>query len=293
MSLCQTGILLPIPKQARYLTFSIQDFEMLRTCLSELAQMCDGKTIVVGLGQSLLSALDIELHGMRVFPAMANQGLDVPSTSAALWCWLRGNDRGELYHLTKTLEEVLAPGFLLDGIVDAFEYKDARDLGGYEDGTENPKGEDAEAAALVSGQGVGMDGSSFVAVQQWLHDLEYFRSLAEEEQDDVFGRHFADNEEFDEAPESAHVKRTAQEDFEPPAFMLRRSMPWVENAEAGLVFVAFGKSFNAFEAVLKRMLGLEDKITDALFTFTRPISGAYYWCPPMKAGKLDLSRFGV
>ena len=34
------------------------------------------------------------------------------------------------------------------------------------------------------------------------------------------------DEEIDEAPETSHVKRTAQEDFEPPAFMLRRSMPW-------------------------------------------------------------------
>lgn len=293
MSLYQAGILMPIPKQARYLTFSIQDVEMLSTCLNEMSELCDGKSIVVGLGQSLLSALNIDLPGMRVFPALANQGLDVPSTSAALWCWLRGNDRGELYHQTKVLEDTLGSGFVLDSVVDAFEYKDSRDLSGYEDGTENPEGDDAEAAAFVVGQGEGMDGSSFVAVQQWLHDLEYFNLLPESEQDDVFGRHIADNEEFEEAPESAHVKRTAQEDYEPPAFMVRRSMPWVENADAGLVFVAFGKSFNAYEAVLKRMLGLEDKITDALFTFTRPITGSYFWCPPMKAGKLDLSKLGI
>ena len=266
---------------------------MLGTCLAELAQMCDGKGIVAGLGQSLLSVLDIQIPGMRVFPAMANQGIEIPSTSAALWCWLRGNDRGELYYRTKELEDILAPGFLLDNIVDAFQYKDSRDLSGYEDGTENPKGEDAQAAALVSGQGAGMDGSSFVAVQQWLHDLDYFRTMTETEQDDVFGRHIADNEEFDEAPESAHVKRTAQESYEPPAFVLRRSMPWVENADAGLMFVAFGKSFNAYEAILNRMMGLEDKITDAMFSFTRPITGAYYWCPPMKAGKLDLSKLGI
>jgi len=289
----QTGIMLPIPKQARYLTFTIQDQEMLQTCLTELAQMCDGKSIMVGLGQSVLSALEVQIPGMRVFPAMANQGIEIPSTSAAIWCWLRGNDRGELYYRTKELEDVLAPGFYLDNVVDAFEYKDSRDLSGYEDGTENPKGDAAVATALVSGQGTGMDGSSFVAVQQWLHDLDYFRSLAVAEQDDIVGRHIADNEEFDEAPESAHVKRTAQESYEPPAFMVRRSMPWVENADAGLMFVAFGRSFNAFEAILHRMVGMEDKITDAMFSFTRPITGAYFWCPPMKADRLDLSKLGI
>ncbi len=289
----QTGITLPIPEQARYLTFTIQEQDMLKTCLSELAQVCDGKGIVVGLGQSVLSALELQIPGMRVFPAMANQGIEVPSTSAALWCWLRGTDRGELYYRAKELEEVLAPAFILDNIVDAFEYRDARDLSGYEDGTENPKGNAAMEAALVSGQGAGMDGSSFVAVQQWLHDLDYFRSLEEAEQDDIIGRHVADNEEFDEAPESAHVKRTAQESYEPPAFIVRRSMPWVENADAGLMFVAFGRSFNAYEAILNRMIGVEDNITDAMFSFTRPISGAYFWCPPIKSDRLDLSVLGI
>jgi len=117
--------------------------------------------------------------------------------------------------------------------------------------------------------------------------------MTTKQQDDSIGRHVSDNEEFDEAPESAHVKRAAQESFEPEAFMLRRSMPWAEGMNAGLVFVAFGHSFDAFEAVLNRMLGKDDSISDALFEFTRPVSGAYFWCPPLKAGKLDLSVLGL
>lgn len=293
MTYNQPAILSPIPKQARYLSFSIEEHDMLRTCLDELTQICDGKSMVVGLGRSLVTALGADIPGLHVFPAMANQAIDLPSTPSALWCWLRGGERGELYYRTQEIEDILAPAFRLDDIIEAFEYKDSRDLSGYEDGTENPKGDDAEAAALVSGQGAGMDGSSFVAVQQWLHDLPHFQAMSEEEQDNIIGRHMSDNEEFEEAPESAHVKRAAQESYEPSAFMLRRSMPWVENNGAGLVFVAFGKSFNAFEAILNRMTGMEDNVSDALFIFTRPISGAYYWCPPMKAGKLDLSKLGI
>ena len=59
---------------------------------------------------------------------------------------------------------------------------------------------------------------------------------------------------------------------------------------AGLVFVAFGRSLDAFEAQLRRMVGAEDGITDALFNFTRPVTGACFWCPPVKRGRLDLSR---
>jgi len=59
------------------------------------------------------------------------------------------------------------------------------------------------------------------------------------------------------------------------------------------MFVAFGCSFYAFDAQLKRMIGAEDGITDGLFRFTRPISGSYFWCPPVENGKLDLSAIGL
>ena len=70
-------------------------------------------------------------------------------------------------------------------------------------------------------------------------------------------------------------------------------MPWADTTQAGLVFVAFGKSLDAFDAQLKRMAGAEDGIVDALFTFTRPVTGAYYWCPPVRGNKLDLRAIGL
>jgi len=114
-------------------------------------------------------------------------------------------------------------------------------------------------------------------------------ALTTSEADNSIGRRLSDNVELADAPESAHVKRTAQESFDPEAFMLRRSMPWsIPESEGGLFFVAFGKSFDAFEAQLARMIGDEDGISDALFQFTRPVSGSYFWCPPMDDGRLDL-----
>jgi putative iron-dependent peroxidase len=29
---------------------------------------------------------------------------------------------------------------------------------------------------------------------------------------------------------------------------------------------------------------------DGLFTFSRPVTGGYYWCPPVARGRLDLRR---
>ena len=89
------------------------------------------------------------------------------------------------------------------------------------------------------------------------------------------------------------MKRAAQESYDPPAFMVRRSMPWATEAAQGLEFIAYGASLDAYEHVLRRMLGLEDGVVDALFSFSRPITGGYYWCPPVTDARLDLRALGV
>ena len=50
----------------------------------------------------------------------------------------------------------------------------------------------------------------------------------------------------------------------------------------------FGKSLDAFEVQLRRMVGLDDGIPDAPFSFSQPANGACYWCPPVKNEQLDL-----
>lgn len=293
MNITQKGILSEENHLARYMSFNLVDVEAANDCLVELKKHVNGDSIVVGFGLSLISAFGVEINAMHNMPVSSVAGIDVPSTPSALWLWLRGNDRGELFHRSRMLEELLVSAFELTDVIESFQYDNSRDLSGYEDGTENPKDDDAINAAIVKGQGKGMDGSSFVAVQQWLHDFDMLDSMTEEEKDNSIGRHMSDNEEFDEAPEFAHVKRAAQESFDPEAFILRHSMPWAEGMNAGLMFVAFGKSFDAFEAIMKRMLGQEDNIQDAIFNFTKPIMGSYYWCPPMKNGQLDLSKLAI
>lgn len=286
MSQYQAGILEAVPPQAQHLFFALESAADLPAAIDRLTNLVDGTSTVVGFGESLVQALGREVAGLRVFPALSGNGVDIPSSQHALWCWLRGGDRGELLHRSRRIEAALAPALRLVQKTDAFRYDGGRDLTGYEDGTENPEGEDAIAAAIVA---EGADaGSSCVAVQHWVHDLDGFDALQPEERDNIMGRRRSDNEELDDAPQSAHVKRTAQESFTPEAFVLRRSMPWSDGAQAGLLFVAFGHSFDAFEAQLRRMVGLEDGIADGLFRFTRPTSGGYYWCPPLREGRLAL-----
>lgn len=278
----QPGILQPLPPLSRYLVFALEPDTDVAAGLKTLVELVDGDATVAGIGEAPLSAIGRSAAGLRPFPPLAGPGVSIPSTPAALWLWLRGDDRGELLLRSRHIEQALAPAFHLVETWDGFKHGSGRDLSGYEDGTENPEGEEAVAAAIAA------DGASLVAVQRWEHNFSRFEAMQPEERDHCIGRRRSDNEELDDAPESAHVKRTAQESFDPEAFVVRRSMPWADASAAGLMFVAFGHSLDAFEAQMRRMVGLDDGIVDALFRFTRPLSGAYFWCPPVKGGKLQL-----
>jgi putative iron-dependent peroxidase len=293
MSASQAGILAPLPGLSRYLEFGAAPGSDPRPVLCDLAALTVGQDVVVGFGPGLARGLGHTIEGLRVFPAVSGPGCEVPSTQADLWVWVRGGDRGRIVHLARWYAWLVRPAFRCDRVVDGFKYDRGLDLTGYEDGTENPDGDDAVDAAILQGAGPGLDGSSFAAVQQWVHDLDRFEAMAERERDDIIGRRSSDNAELEDAPDSAHVKRTAQESFDPEAFVVRRSMPWADATGEGLMFVAFGRSPDAFEAQLRRMTGQEDQVTDGLFRFTRPISGSYFWCPPISDSRLDLSALGL
>ncbi|MFF5864320.1 Dyp-type peroxidase [Pseudomonas sp. NPDC012596] len=285
----QQGLLAtPVPGQARHLFFTLHMPQALPGALDALLPHVDGQRLIVGIGAPLAKALGREVPGLRPFPQL-DAAVENPSTQHALWLWLRGDERGDLLLQAQALEQALAPALRLADSVDGFLHRGGHDLTGYEDGTENPVDQAAVEAAIVATEQPGLAGSSFAAFQLWKHDLEYFKSLPQVDQDNIIGRRLSDNEELDDAPESAHVKRTAQESFAPEAFMVRRSVAWADSRGAGLAFVALGHSFDAFEVQLKRMSGLEDGIIDGLYRFSRPLTGGFYWCPPMTAKSLDLS----
>lgn len=267
----QPGILPDVPDYSCYLEFASRDDAA--AALAILAAVKVDEHAVIGLGQPLLRAAGKSVAGLTAFPELPATHVAAPATQLDLWIWCRGATATEVDDRAQQLLAQLQSSFKLVNKVAGFKHDGGRDLTGYEDGTENPEGDAAVQAAIAAG-------ASFVAVQKWQHDLQLFEGLSREEQDNIFGRHKDSNEEFD-APESAHVKRTAQEDFDPEAFVLRRSSPWRDGDDCGLMFVAFGSSFYAFEAQMKRMMGLDDDIVDGVFTYSKALTGGYYWCPPV------------
>ncbi len=286
--LAQPAILAPIPPCGRSLVFRVAGDGDPKAALAGLTQRFDPAWGALGLGEPLLRLFDRTVPGLRSFPALAGPGIAVPSTQQALWLNLCGVDRSQVFDRGEAALGLLAGGFVLEDAVDTFRYAEGRDLTGYLDGTANPTGDAAIVAALL-GEGAGLAGSSFVAVQRWVHDLARFRGHSEAERDAMIGRAHADNEELEAAPAAAHVKRAEQENYDPPAFLVRRAMPWSGPRASGSEFVAYGATLDAYERILRRMTGAEDGIVDALFSFSRPVTGGYYWCPPLAGGRFDLS----
>lgn len=292
MARCQPTILAPVPKVGTVLVFDLEPGADPRPALDVLRPLPAQEGVLVGFGQPFALAMGRHVEGLRGFCATSGAGVAFPSIQGALWIAIGGEERGEVLDRALAIRRQLR-GFRLLEEVDTFRYRGGRDLTGYEDGTENPKGDAALDAALIKGDAPGVGGGSFVAVQRYVHDLERFVGFDPAARDAIIGRSFDTNEEIPDAVSSAHVKRSAQESFDPPAFMLRRSMPWGTVSEHGLYFVAFVSELDKFERVLRRMAGLEDGIVDGLLSITRAVSGGYYFCPPIVGGELDLRAFGV
>jgi len=281
----QPAILAKVPEQGTFLVLELTHPAAASAVLEAVGRLPVSDDLVIGVGEPLVCGAGKSLPGLRTFPALSAPGIGVPSTQGALFVFLSGGDGGQRIARARALVAALGEVRIVEDLA-AFCHDGGRDLTGYEDGTENPEERKEEVALVPDGPAAK---GSYVAFQRWVHDLGAFARQAPAEQDHTIGRSRATNEELDDAPPAAHVKRAAQESFSPEAFMLRRSMPWGSATEHGLAFVAYGASLDPFEAVLRRMCGLEDGIPDALFTFTRPRSGGYYFCPPRKGQHLDLT----
>lgn len=287
----QPAVLLPPPARGRVLTLRRRLGAELRAATARLAAGFDPAWGAFGLGSPLTRALGVELPGLRPFPSL-DAPFEIPVTQGDLWISLRGADSTELFDRGEAVAALLGADFAIEDAKETFFYAGGRDLTGYEDGTANPPAEEAEAVAICGTDGP-LTGSSFVAVQRWVHDLSAFRRHSEAERDAMIGRRHADNEEIEDAPESSHVKRTAQELYTPEAFMMRRSQPFADASECGLEFIAYCRTLDAFERMMRHMAGLDDGVSDALFDFSRPTRSGYYWIPPVRDDRLDLTAIGI
>ncbi len=283
----QPGIIAPITDHAIFIEYGIINAKAVSESLEALSEELKDSQHIVGIGSPAVEVLNSKVPGLNRFP-LYSKSFDLPVTQQALFVVLQGDELAPLDDLYDTINKIVSGGFALADKTRGYKHQEGRDLTGYEYGTANPSGEESTSAAIVSKGRKHLNGSSFVSIQRWVHNFHTFNLMIREEQDKRIGRYQSTNQKFN-APKYAHVVKTAQESFDLPAHLLRRSMPWSDDRGRGLYFVAFSSSLRVFDTYMKSMIGFKDDIIDGLFDFTMPATGANYWCPPIKDGKLDFS----
>jgi len=167
--------------------------------------------------------------------------------------------------------------------VHGFQYLDSRDLTGFIDGTQNPRGAKARAAAALIGRvDAAFAGGSYVFTQRYVHDLARWSALPVGEQEAAVGRRKRDSKELSAKakPPTAHIARVVIEENGAELEIVRHSFPYGNTSECGLFFIAYTRDLAIPERMLERMLGASgDGLHDRLMDFTRAVSGATFFAP--------------
>ena len=267
------------------------DTEPLQLALEFAAPGLDAAGLAAVLGA--LGGDGVLALGARAYRRLGGEAAvaDMPALEGAantprdLLVWLQGPRRDRHFDTARAVERALGGGCALE--VAGFVYRDSRDLTGFVDGTANPKGAAARAAALVP-EGAPGAGGSHVLTQKWRHDIAAFGALPVAEQERTIGRTKADSIELagDAMPADSHVSRVDARRGGVPQTLYRRSFPYGGLAEHGLYFLAFACEAARFELLLRRMFGAaEDGIRDRLANFSAALSGAFWFAPSV--GELD------
>jgi len=223
---------------------------------------------------------------LKTFPSMNNDDNSAPSSNIDIYIEIR-SDRADVNHIVcSKVCLLLADSVELVEQVQAFRFLDGRDLTGFVDGTENPQGMHRRKVALVQEcDDEIFSNGSYLHIQRYRHNLTLWRSLKDEEQEDIFGRTKLDNVEYksEDKPLTAHTKRTNLKDENGNTIeILRQSMPYGDVKQQGLFFVSYCHSPKPFEMLLKSMIhGDEHGNVDHLLKYTQAETGAAFFAPSL------------
>jgi putative iron-dependent peroxidase len=168
--------------------------------------------------------------------------------------------------------------------VHGFRYFDDRDLMGFVDGTENPRGAAVADAVLIGDEDTEFAGGSYVIVQKYLHDLDAWNALSTEAQERIIGRTKLSDIELDDSvkPTSAHNALTTIVDNGKEIKILRDNMPFGRpgHGEFGTYFIGYSRSPRTIEQMLENMfIGRPPGNYDRLLDFSRAVTGNLFFVP--------------
>jgi putative iron-dependent peroxidase len=295
------AVLTPITEAAIFLTLTVDSGgeDGVRDLLADVSglrrsvgfRIPEGElTCVVGIGAALWDRLfgeprPAELHP---FPEFNGARHSAPSTPGDLLFHLRSHRLDLCFELAQRLTERLRGYAAVVDEVHGFRSFDDRDLLGFVDGTENPEGDAAGAAALIGDEDPQFAGGSYVVVQKYVHDLDAWDALPVPEQERVIGRtKLSDLELADDIkPSNSHVAlNTIVDEDGVQQQILRFNMPFgsVGDREFGTYFIGYARSPDVIVEMLTNMfIGKPPGNYDRVLDFSTAVTGNLFYVPTVE-----------
>ncbi|KAJ5676190.1 Dyp-type peroxidase [Penicillium macrosclerotiorum] len=241
----------------------------------------------VGIGSNIWDSLTklprpAELHPFREVKGQKHTAVSTPGD---LLFHIRSERRDICFEFERQLMDQLGDSVALVDETVGFRYFDVRDLLGFVDGTANPVGPAVPASILVAEEDTSAQGGSYIVVQKYTHDLDTWKMLSTEQQEQIIGRTKLDNVELDDAEsgqQSHKTLNTIEDENGNEHDILRDNMPFGSpgSAEFGTYFIGYTRRLWVIEKMLERMFvgnppGLHDRILD----YSKPLTGSVFFAP--------------
>jgi putative iron-dependent peroxidase len=245
-----------------------------------------GLSCVMGIGSQVWDRLfgpprPAELHPFREIRAGARQAVATPGD---LLFHIRAKRMDLCFEMATQIMARIRGAVSPVEEIHGFRYFDDRDLLGFVDGTENPRGEAVVDAALIGEEDATFAGGSYVITQKYLHDLDTWNALSTETQERIIGRTKLSDIELDDSikPTSAHNALTTIVEDGKAIQILRDNMPFGQagQGEFGTYFIGYSRSPRVTEQMLENMfVGRPAGNYDRILDFSRAVTGNLFFVP--------------
>jgi putative iron-dependent peroxidase len=245
-----------------------------------------GLTCVAGFGSDAWDKLfgaprPAELH---MFREIHSGGRHAVSTPGDILFHIRAKRIDLCFELAAQIMDSIGDAVSVVDEVHGFRYFDDRDVLGFVDGTENPRGGAARESSIIGSEDPVFAGGSYVIVQKYLHDMIAWNALSVDLQERIIGRRKLSDVELIDAdkPAYAHNVLTNIEENGRQLQILRDNMPFGRpgHGEFGTYFIGYSRTPRITEMMLENMfVGKPPGNYDRLLDFSRPVTGSLFFVP--------------
>jgi len=245
-----------------------------------------GLTCIAGFGSDAWDKLfasprPAELHPFREIRSGDRHAVSTPGD---ILFHIRAKRMDVCFELATQIMDSLGDAVSIADEVHGFRYFDDRDVIGFVDGTENPRGEAARDAVIIGDEDPAFAGGSYVIVQKYLHNMKAWDGLSIEAQENIIGRRKLSDVELSDAekPASAHNALTVIEENGKEVKILRDNMPFGRpgHGEFGTYFIGYSRTPRITETMLQNMfVGRPPGNYDRLLDFSTAVTGSLFFVP--------------